>query len=1033
MKSAIHTVCLIFSGVLMLFLHNAFSENLLKNTGFEEGLKYWNNWGGALSKEAHTGKSCVVVTNTEFKWSGLDQIIPLPANARSCEISGWMKTVDVVQGKEEWEQAQITLEFVDETGEMVGDYPPKVGEAIGTTEWTEYSNMLSVAFGARGIKLIVALGNATGTAYFDDLAVTAKDNEGKVITKKTLAAMSKVEKEKLDKAENQLFNGGFELGADGWETMEKNITTEAVHSGKKSLKIESREFNWIGITQQIPVPENAHKITCAGWIKADGVVQGKDGWCKANLTVEFRDNGGGMIGDYPPVVGEVVGTTDWLYYSRSYRIRPGTKKVAITCGLDEAKGRVYFDDIKAVIFDKKGKELKAVEVTGPTDEGEWYPLDVKNTASGSHYVDWSSLLDAPAGKHGFLTVKGEQFVFEDGTPVKFLGVVLCGPNAIVDKQKADSLTARLAKMGCNMLRLHHLDAEWAEPNIFGNAKGTRKLSPEVMKKIDYLIYSCKKRGIYMFLDILVNRQFYPEDGVEHAPPVLGAKQVGFYSKKLIELQKEYAKQFLSHKNEYTGLAYKDDPAIALSEFINETTIFTGFGGDLVPEGPYREELEALWNKSKFKGKTLASFELEWDSDPRGIIKNKKAGADVAGSIEFLMGLEEQYFLDMHKYFRSFGVKYPLAGSNMPLPILAMIKSSNAVDFVANDAYWDHPQLWKIQAGWDMVKYAPINNLSQLLASQNNSIRAVSYYRVTGKPYFIWGNHSYPSEYQLEHMPLLTCYASLQGWNGIFQHEFDHTPLGADSLESFGVARQPEDIAMWVVTAPLFLRGDIKSAPGRVDERITKKMILSDNSYSDFLKQNHFLPFVTRVAKTFDQDAQGSPDDFRKYYDEKNCVFRSETGELIYNGEKGVLEIRAPRVQGVVGFIKGQEFDFPLFSTKVGNTHAAVLAVSRDNKPLTESKHFYLAVVGPSKMTGQQFNHSRTALKRLGSLPVLQQVINGTVVFKNRTKKSKMQVLPLAPDGSAGKPMALAESEDELVLDLGKGRTFVYEVKLKKFK
>lgn len=85
------------------------------------------------------------------------------------------------------------------------------------------------------------------------------------------------------------------------------------------------------------------------------------------------------------------------------------------------------------------------------------------------------------------------------------------------------------------------------------------------------------------------------------------------------------------------------------------------------------------------------------------------------------------------------------------------------------------------------------------------------------------------------------------------------------------------------------------------------------------------------------------------------------------------------------------------------------------------------------MTGQQFNHSRTALKKLGSLPVLQQVINGTVVFKNRTKKSKMQVLPLAPNGGAGKPIALKKSDDGLVFDLGKGRTFVYEVKLKKLK
>ena len=173
-----------------------------------------------------------------------------------------------------------------------------------------------------------------------------------------------------------------------------------------------------------------------------------------------------------------------------------------------------------------------------------------------------------------------------------------------------------------------------------------------------------------------------------------------------------------------------------------------------------------------------------------------------------------------------------------------------------------------------------------------------------------------------------------------------------------------------------------------------------------------------------QEGSGSPDKYRKYYDGENQVFKSETGELTLMSDAGILQINAPKVQGVVGFIKDREFDFPLFTAKVSNTHASVLVISRDNKPLAESKHFYLAVVGPSKMTGQQFNHSRTALKKLGSLPVLQQVINGTVEFKNRTKKSKMQVLPLAPNGSAGKPMALKKSKNGLVLDLGKGRTFV---------
>src|SRR5690606_10958725 len=37
-------------------------------------------------------------------------------------------------------------------------------------------------------------------------------------------------------------------------------------------------------------------------------------------------------------------------------------------------------------------------------------------------IDMSNWLDKPAGKHGFLQIKGKDFEFENGTPIKFWGV-----------------------------------------------------------------------------------------------------------------------------------------------------------------------------------------------------------------------------------------------------------------------------------------------------------------------------------------------------------------------------------------------------------------------------------------------------------------------------------------------------------------------------------------------------------------------------------------------------------------------------------
>jgi hypothetical protein len=46
------------------------AENMLVNSDFEKGLEGWSTWGGALSAEAHTGKSGVIVNNKDIPGDG---------------------------------------------------------------------------------------------------------------------------------------------------------------------------------------------------------------------------------------------------------------------------------------------------------------------------------------------------------------------------------------------------------------------------------------------------------------------------------------------------------------------------------------------------------------------------------------------------------------------------------------------------------------------------------------------------------------------------------------------------------------------------------------------------------------------------------------------------------------------------------------------------------------------------------------------------------------------------------------------------
>ncbi|WMJ74596.1 carbohydrate binding domain-containing protein [Cytophagaceae bacterium ABcell3] len=824
-------------------------------------------------------------------------------------------------------------------------------------------------------------------------------------------------------AQNQLRNPGFEESESDWNLWGGEISLTA-KEGKRSLKVFNREHKWSGADQIVFMPEGVVELVVSGWMKVDSVKRGNQPWEQARISVELLNEAGALEGGYPPVVGQRTGTRDWTFYSNTYPISTAVRSVKVFVGLGNASGTAYFDELTVQFKDKNGDFLDAELPSGPVDEGNWYAFEVQPALNGSHYVDWSNLLDAPAGKHGFLQTSGNKVVFEDGTPAKFWGVNLVGGNCFPSKKTADSLATRLSKMGCNLVRFHHMDAPWADPNIFNSGAAAEKLSPESLDKLDYLIHALKKKGIYTFLDLLVHRDFNGLEGVEHDLPDLGGKQVGYFHDKVIEYQVDYAQQLLSHKNPYTKLHYYEEPAIIASEFINESSAFLHFGGDILNE-PYRKMAQEKFEK-EYPGKKLSSFGLDYgtgNSSPSINEKDNTRG-DVKESIAFYNNIERKYYQYMYDQLREAGAKYLLAGSNFPIPVLANQYNNTKLDFIITNEYWDHPQIWKIDNDWSRILYAPIENLSMLKNPQKNIMLNISKFRWADKPLMVTEyNICYPNEYALEGFPFAAAYASLQGFDGMMEFDFDSTMPGGDELHPFMMSRLPEQVAQWVVAAPMFLRGDIKQAPGLVTDFIKPEQWQSLPLYSDFLDKNFYLPFVTKVAKTTDSTAVQPIGDFASFHDADKKVIKSETGELALDYGAGVMQIRSENVQGVTGGLKGQKFSFPFMDVEVQNSWASVLVVSADGKPLSESKKVYLVTTTPIKATGQKYNYSRKGITDAGKLPLLVQEMEGQVTFK---RKAKFRVYPLTIHGDKKARVRLKDNK----LDTSKGKTFVYEVKVR---
>lgn len=76
-------------------------------------------------------------------------------------------------------------------------------------------------------------------------------------------------------------------------------------------------------------------------------------------------------------------------------------------------------------------------------------------------LNYSHLLDAPAGKHGFVEAKKGHLYFEDGTRARFLGFNVAARSNTPDHETADRMAERFS-MGVNIIRLHAADAPVGE-------------------------------------------------------------------------------------------------------------------------------------------------------------------------------------------------------------------------------------------------------------------------------------------------------------------------------------------------------------------------------------------------------------------------------------------------------------------------------------------------------------------------------------------------------------------------------------------
>ncbi len=688
--------------------------------------------------------------------------------------------------------------------------------------------------------------------------------------------------------------------------------------------------------------------------------------------------------------------------------------------------------------------------------------------SPDNVVNMSHLLSAPAGKDGRIRIEGEHFVNDKGR-VKFHATNLTGPANFPTHEEAERLAARLARFGINCVRLHYFDGTYLKGNamlteqkgIMDHSGATRrKFDPAQRERLDYLIAEFKKRGIYVNINLHVARHLGAADGIP-SPSSDRNKGLNQFYPPLIALQKEYAKELLSHVNPYTGMSYLEDPVVAVVETNNEESLWRLYlkggldGRDdvygkclkklwsdwLVKKYGTTEKARAAWKLAEKPLPFLDKFRIENGDYPFVHSKRSRAPIEMKRDFyQFLTDVEHDFWTGMLGYLKNeLGLKAPVAATQLNFSTPHLMAE---MDYVDIHSYWCHP---KVNNGknWRIGNKAMVND-------NVDRISRLAGQRVLGKPYTVSEyNHPYPNFYGAEGQPMLRAYGALHGWDGVFEYSYNNRQNAEPDHNEyfFSMAARTDVLAHFPACAAMYLRGDVKeSAKSYVAN-------LPYNEYFDrFVNKGTFgqgifsatdgkVPRETALERKTAVDLSGRWHmAFRPIPDKGQKTFTSDTGEIVLNGEvegAAFWTVNTPNTKVFSGFIKGRTFDLGGVKLAIGETKldwATVSLTSHDATGFGESgrpARILLAATGLCHNGGAKFTHEGKYIycrsEDWGNGKTVNEGIPATITLPSKAAATKCWALDERGERTKPVPVA-ADTNGRAVVGIGPDyRTVWYEI------
>ena len=626
---------------------------------------------------------------------------------------------------------------------------------------------------------------------------------------------------------------------------------------------------------------------------------------------------------------------------------------------------------------------------------DWCAFPYTNEIKPGSILDFSGVTvrDAPAGRYGFArATKDGHIAFEKSAkPVRFVGGNLCFDANFLSKEECSRVVQDFVRRGWNTVRFHHIDVtitkdEW---NNLWNRKTYPEISPARLDQLDYLLAEFKKAGVYATFDLYAMGGLGSCEGFDKPLNSNTVKAVVPIHRPAEDQWFRRAMEIFDHVNPYTGIKWKDDPAILFVTLMNEDSIASVWWGasDLYVR-KYNE-----WAKAK-----------GYPEYPAKDIGKKKEFA------EFLYEVKAKANARMAKRLKDAGVRTLISGGNW-WDNMAQAYEREALELVDNHGYGDHPQ-----PSYQKLPFH-VNQVSDIKSGNPTynepMMKAPS--RILGKPFAVTEyNFCPPNRYRADGGLTMGAYASLQDWDAIYRFAWSHARAalsGQHHVSGFDIVRDPVGQLTERQIVLMFGRGDVAPAKSVYGYGVTREESLK-GGLGDMWARGLFphpftqLGYTSRIG-SYTADGGRAPAlactktftaanraELPKFNAERTV---SDTREVVIGTKAGDMTVNTPKTAAVCSIDRHDLTAGPL-SVRGATTFCNVSASAMDGAPLASSKKVLILHITDVQNTGAEFtNDKMTDTKSWGKLPYLAKTGSAKVSLRNSNPKLKLYAL--SSDGS----------------------------------